>query len=943
MKISRIYLFILLFTTGLFSQGNSHLTLNGMDFNRFPLIDIYYTITDLSGNPPDINQVKNLSGYDISINNRSTRPVEVTSIMDLKSAGQTELYVALVFDNSSSMKPRIKALEDAARVFVRGLQQGDYACIIDFGDEDIMQKIPEFPQPIYSLMRQDFSNSPVILEKKIHTPNFTSSTYMYDAMLYGLSILNTTNVLGKKALIFFSDGNNIGSKSDFATVNRYALQYEIPIYAIDLSERKNVTLENLARISGGEYFYVESPEDLRTLYASLVKQLRNQFRVAVKSPFDFLNLSQYSVNMQKGIGISQVSDSKSFSVDGEKLGYTTLVYLESTGKETEKNYLDYLNRIPKANYRDKVELRLGDYWVRHGEYPKALSVYNRILRNPQSASYDQTGFQKAKLLELAKDYRGAKSLYQSLSHSSTVNTIKAKSSISYANQLVAEGNYKVAYDEYSRIIAENEGTDYATESLYRRAELSKTKMNNLDKAVEDYTTLNQQYKNSKYTNDAIYELADINLTQKNFTESESLFKELIGNTAEPDIKANGYIKLIELYESTKQYGQASSAINSLISTSPVYAADPKYVGKMIQYEHYAQNSARAKELFENSSPEIQQALLNKSFLVPAENPAKTTFYNGAAITFIGGSPVVSPLSSVYYSELSKKYKLLEPAYKVDTSLGKRTGNLVTATIPVRKEWITNKLIDPATSGIFYARENNMEQVPSVFNSTDLTISFEPKANGLYALLVEKPKVITLYNVYFDLNQATIRKDAEKNLYEMVDYFKNSPELKIEITGYTDSTGTDERNTQLSLERAQSIRAFMVKNGIDNERFKVSGYGSAYPVAPNTTEENKQKNRRTEFAILSNSINTATAVPTGKDRQRFAVIVQTFDDMKTAYEQRKYFNQRGYKTSVIANPKANGSEYDLVLCVMDTQEEAKQEIQKFTEEYKQGYALKIKQL
>ncbi len=941
MKIS-IYIFIVLFTGGLFSQSQYHLTMNGIDFNRFPLIDLYYTISDPNGNPPDPGKVKNLSGYEISLNDKSVAPAEVTSILDLKTASQTELYVALVFDNSASMYSRIDALEDAARVFVNGLQQGDYACIIDFGDEEVTQEIPEFPKPIFSRMRQDFSNSQLILNKKIKTPTFTASTYMYDALLYGLSVLNTTNVLGKKALIFFSDGNNIGSKSDFDAVEKYALQYEIPIYAIDLNQRKNQVLERLAKESGGEYFYVESPEDLRLLYASLVKQLRNQFRVAVKSPFDFLNTNRYSASIQKEIDSSQLRDTKTFTVDGEKLGYTTLVYLESTGKETAKNYFDYLNRFPKLSYRDNVELRLGDYWTRHGEYPKAMSVYNRILRNPQSPSYEQAGFQKAKLLEMAKDYQGAKNLYQSLSHSSTVNNIKAKSSISYANQLVVEGNYKVAYDEYTRIIAENEGTDYATESLYRRADLNK-KMKNLDKAVEDYTTLNQQYKNSKYANDATYELADINLSKKNYTQSETLFKELIGNTAEPDIKANGYIKLIELYESTKQFEKAAVVADTLAATSQVFASDPKYRGKKIEYEYNNQNFAKGKEVFENSTPEIQQSLKAKSFLLPAENPRKTVFYNGASIGFIGSSQEKPPLSGVYSSELSKKYKLLEPAYNVDTSLGTRTSDSLSVTIPIRKEWVTNKLIDPSTAGIYYARENTMEAIPSRFNAKDLTISFEPRGNGLYALLTEKPKVITLYNVYFDPNQATIRKDAEKNLYEMIDYLKNSPELRIEITGYTDSTGTDERNIQLSMERATSIRDFMAKNGIDKARFTVRGYGSSYPIAANTTEENRQKNRRTEFAILSTSINTTAIASTAKDRQRFAVIVKTFDDMKTAYEQRRYFNQRGYKSSVIINPKANGSEFDLVLCILNTEEEAKQEIRKFSEEYKQGYSLKIKQL
>ena len=75
-------------------------------------------------------------------------------------------------------------------------------------------------------------------------------------------------------------------------------------------------------------------------------------------------------------------------------------------------------------------------------------------------------------------------------------------------------------------------------------------------------------------------------------------------------------------------------------------------------------------------------------------------------------------------------------------------------------------------------------------------------------------------------------------------------MKIEISGHTDSKGTDSYNLTLSQNRAQSVVDYLAAHGIDKGRLKAAGYGETKPIDTNDTDEGRQNNRRTEFEILS---------------------------------------------------------------------------------------------
>jgi outer membrane protein OmpA-like peptidoglycan-associated protein len=104
-------------------------------------------------------------------------------------------------------------------------------------------------------------------------------------------------------------------------------------------------------------------------------------------------------------------------------------------------------------------------------------------------------------------------------------------------------------------------------------------------------------------------------------------------------------------------------------------------------------------------------------------------------------------------------------------------------------------------------------------------------------------------IEFDVNKATIRKKSFATLDAAVKVLTDYPKLRIEVSGHTDTDGKKDHNMQLSADRADSVKKYLVDKGIAADRIETRGAGPDEPIAPNDTNANKQKNRRIEFKIL----------------------------------------------------------------------------------------------
>lgn len=113
------------------------------------------------------------------------------------------------------------------------------------------------------------------------------------------------------------------------------------------------------------------------------------------------------------------------------------------------------------------------------------------------------------------------------------------------------------------------------------------------------------------------------------------------------------------------------------------------------------------------------------------------------------------------------------------------------------------------------------------------------------------KTFVLENIYYDLDKFNIRTDAAIELDKLVQILKDNPTVKIELSSHTDTRSSDAYNNKLSQNRAQSAVDYIVTKGIEKERLVAKGYGETRLIIKDAqTEDEHQKNRRTEFTILS---------------------------------------------------------------------------------------------
>ncbi|WP_199736665.1 OmpA family protein [Fibrisoma montanum] len=142
-----------------------------------------------------------------------------------------------------------------------------------------------------------------------------------------------------------------------------------------------------------------------------------------------------------------------------------------------------------------------------------------------------------------------------------------------------------------------------------------------------------------------------------------------------------------------------------------------------------------------------------------------------------------------------------------------------------------------------------KSIPEVFLTkpqTDTTFNV--------AILLDKAtlnRTFVLENIYYDLDKFNIRPDAAEELDKLVTILKDNPTLKIELSSHTDVRAPDAYNMRLSQNRAKSAVDYIVSKGVDADRMVAKGYGETQLVVKNAkTEEEHQRNRRTEFKILS---------------------------------------------------------------------------------------------
>lgn len=148
-------------------------------------------------------------------------------------------------------------------------------------------------------------------------------------------------------------------------------------------------------------------------------------------------------------------------------------------------------------------------------------------------------------------------------------------------------------------------------------------------------------------------------------------------------------------------------------------------------------------------------------------------------------------------------------------------------------------------------EDNTNLFPYLINN-DIQIGMEyadPRMKKAAAYKkVTKPIDNVLRNLNFDTDDATLKPEAYKEVSRLVVIMYNNSQKKVTIIGYTDNTGSEERNLVLSVARAKAVADYLVRKGVKPERIQYEGKGASNAIDSNDTEEGRSNNRRVEFFL-----------------------------------------------------------------------------------------------
>ena len=165
-----------------------------------------------------------------------------------------------------------------------------------------------------------------------------------------------------------------------------------------------------------------------------------------------------------------------------------------------------------------------------------------------------------------------------------------------------------------------------------------------------------------------------------------------------------------------------------------------------------------------------------------------------------------------------------------------TGNYL-VTLPVGKDYLFNV----NRKGYLFFSDNYLMREKSPDSTYRKDIPLQP---------IEVNAGIVLKNIFFDFNKFELKPASQIELDRLVQLLQDNPSVRIQIEGHTDNVGNPKDNLKLSENRAKAVVNYLGSKGISAARLIAKGFGETKPVAPNTTEEGRAQNRRTELKVIA---------------------------------------------------------------------------------------------
>ncbi len=148
---------------------------------------------------------------------------------------------------------------------------------------------------------------------------------------------------------------------------------------------------------------------------------------------------------------------------------------------------------------------------------------------------------------------------------------------------------------------------------------------------------------------------------------------------------------------------------------------------------------------------------------------------------------------------------------------------------------------------------NQKTVIAVAEGQRNAADLQQQIDDLQAKVTDRGLVLTLGDVLFTTGTATLNMGAGAQLTKLSGFLNKHPDRTAQIDGYTDSVGSDEYNQGLSQRRADSVKSYLVNQGIATERLVATGKGKSSPVGDNASVTGRQQNRRVEVIIANSTV------------------------------------------------------------------------------------------
>jgi len=544
-------IFLANFHTISFGENLVNPTIFGVENRDWPDFNLYlFAENALELTPHDIKQWKIEVKWD-------ENECEVLNEGQFNLIVNQESDIIMVVDNSSSMKGKIHHVRQAIKIFLEGLRKDSHVGVICFQEhlfDELYFQEHLLGQLWHTEILIPITDSFYYLKKKNYFRNLTNKTYLNDACFHALTYFDGFTEEGQKSIVVLTDGEDVGSRTRYKSLQKRAADSGIPFYFIDFSEGavRSSSGRNIAKQSKGQFAASDNPTELSDIYFDMLTKINRQLKFKCRfkgSNLEVPSRGTISIAIYDENSIIRAKTDLTISLERRQfitfrrqLSLVDTLKLESK-KSIKKTY---------GSYRDEVYYLLAKESIKRDED----TITNEIIRYFNN-SKSMFSLERSNLLRIKR--------------AETTNAIDIN-------------------DYYKEFLLQHPNSIAADEQLWKLIQWNKS--NEFpDTALSLCRELVQVYPWSRYSDDCLIELAFADCERGNYNEAEILLQTIGQQYRESDKYGQSILQLAELY--TKQ-GELEKAEQLLLNHKEQYLS--LEIGDQLYYQLALTQSLMKKNL-----------------------------------------------------------------------------------------------------------------------------------------------------------------------------------------------------------------------------------------------------------------------------------------------------------------------------------------------------------